>query len=285
MKSYYRWHSMITVLIIMSSGQSIMDEPAVRIMSYNIRYDNPDDGPNVWVTRKDQVVNLIRFYQADLIGLQEVLHGQLTFLEEQLTDYARIGVGRSDGKQQGEFSPILYHRKRFTLLNHGTFWLSETPDQPSVGWDASLERIATWGKFLHQATGDTLFFLNTHFDHRGEQARQESARLLRKQITKWKAAYPVVVTGDFNSTPQSVPYQLLTEGSGLRDTRLVSESPPVGPQSTYSGFTVTDSLPGERIDYVFARASLRVLRYATVTSFSDGYFPSDHLPIIADLAW
>ncbi len=175
---------MVTLSFVAAPIAHPMSEPSVRIMSYNIRYDNPDDGINAWGKRKENVASLIRFYQADLIGLQEVLYKQLTYLEQQLAGYGRIGVGRDDGKQQGEFSPIFYAKEKLALLDQGTFWLSDTPDRPSVGWDASMERIATWGQFRHEASGDTVFFFNTHFDHRGEQAREESARLLRSRIAE-----------------------------------------------------------------------------------------------------
>ena len=268
------------------SQKTMPDSPStLRVMSYNIRYDTPDDGRNAWSHRKEKVANLIRFYQADLIGLQEALYRQLTYLEGQLEGYGRIGVGRDDGKQQGEFSPILYAQDQLELLDNGTFWLSETPERPSVGWDASMERIATWGQFRYRSGGDTVFYFNTHFDHRGEKARQESAQLLRKKIDEYASNHPVIVTGDFNSDPASVPYQRMTHDGGLRDAKVVSETPPIGPDQSYSGFEVTDSLPGKRIDYVFVGPSVHVRRYATITSFSDGHFPSDHLPVVADMDW
>ena len=277
--------SLLVVLVGVAFNQKPMAESTLRVMSYNIRYDNPEDGRNAWSQRKERVANLIRFYQADLIGLQEVLYRQLTYLEGQLDGYGRIGVGRDDGKQKGEFSPIFYAQEKLELLDNGTFWLSETPDRPSVGWDASMERIATWGQFRYRATGDTVFFFNTHFDHRGEQARQESAQLLRQRINKQANNYPVILTGDFNSDPQSVPYQLLTDDKDLRDALTISEIPPVGPDRSFSGFDVTDSLPGERIDYVFVTPQFSVQRHAIITSFSNGHFPSDHLPVVADLMW
>ena len=262
-----------------------MVKAGLRMMSYNIRYNNPGDGVRAWNRRKEEVAALIRFYEPDVLGLQEVLHGQLIYLEEQLPDYGRIGVGRDDGKQAGEYSPVFYRKSQLELLNHGTFWLSGTPDQPSVGWDASMERIATWGQLLRKKQNDTLLVLNTHFDHRGEQARQSSARLIRQWISQHAANHPVVVTGDFNSSPTSIPYQILTEGGSLRDAYTVSELPPVGPDRSFSGFAVTDSLPGERIDYAFVSSNVQVKRHAIIASFSNGYFPSDHLPVVADVDW
>ena len=263
----------------------IMMEPTLQVMSYNIRYDNPQDGPNAWTHRKEKVANLVQFYQPDLIGLQEVLDGQLTYLEAQLKSYGRIGVGREDGKRKGEFSPIFYAQATLELLDSGTFWLSETPEQPSVGWDAALERIATWGMFRYRDSGDTLVFFNTHFDHRGQEARKESARLFRRKIDELSARYPVMATGDFNSTPQSVPYQELTRNQGLRDAYIVSELPHVGPDQSFSGFEVTDTLAGDRIDYVLVSSQLTVVRHAIITTFSDQHFPSDHLPVVAEVKW
>ena len=265
--------------------QDSMSAANLRIMSYNIRYNNPGDGVRAWDRRKEEVAALIQFYDPDVIGLQEVLHGQLMYLEGQLPDYGRIGVGRDDGKQAGEYSPVFYRKSLFESLEHGTFWLSDTPDQPSVGWDASMERIATWGQFRRKEQNDTVLVLNTHFDHRGEQARQQSARLIRRWISQHAADYPVMVTGDFNSSPTSVPYQILVEGGGLQDAYNISQLPSVGPDRSFSGFAVTDSLPGERIDYVFVSPAVQVERHAIIASFSNGYFPSDHLPVVADVDW
>lgn len=265
--------------------EKVMAEKELRIMSYNIRYNNPGDGERAWDRRKEEVANLIKFYQPDVIGLQEALLGQITFLEDQLTDYARIGVGREDGKQAGEYSPLLYRKSKFALLDHGTFWLSETPDRPSVGWDAAFARIVTWGKFCRKEQGDTAFFLNTHFDHRGEQARRESARLIRQWVANHAANYPVMVTGDFNASPTSDPYQAITQGNSLRDAYVISQLPSVGPDRSFSNFAVTDSLPGDRIDYVFVSPTVEVHRHAIISSFNNGYYPSDHLPIVADVSW
>ena len=255
------------------------------VMSYNIRYANPDDGRNAWSQRKEAVSHLVQFYGADLIGLQEVLYEQLTYLEDELTGYGRIGVGRDDGKQSGEYSPIFYAQEKLALLDQGTFWLSDTPERPSVGWDAALERIVTWGKFQHQASGDTLFFLNTHFDHRGEKARVESARLIQRWIKQQAAGHPIIVTGDFNADPTTEPYRVMTESEQLSDAMKISELPSVGPQRTFSGFAVTPELPGERIDYIFVSPDIQVLRHQVVSSHRAGYYPSDHLPVFAELRW
>lgn len=275
----------ISTAVHLPSTDKSMAKASVRIMSYNIRYNNPGDGARAWDYRKEEVAALIQFYAPDLLGLQEVLHGQLLYLEDQLTDYGRIGVGRDDGKQAGEYSPVFYRKEQFELLDHGTFWLSETPEQPSVGWDASMERIATWGQFRRKNQNDTIYFLNTHFDHRGERARQESARLIRRWVTEHTADHPVAITGDFNADPQSIPYQVMTKDDYLRDAYVVSRLPSVGPDRSFSGFAVADTLPGDRIDYVFVNPRAQVNRHAIISSFRDGYYPSDHLPVIADVSW
>src|SRR4030095_2184270 len=186
--------------------------PSLRVMSFNLRYNNPGDGPNSWPLRKSWVAQLIRFHDADVIGVQEALDGMLADLDTLLPEYSRVGVGRTDGKMKGEDSAILYKRDRLEVLENNTFWLSPTPEVPgSKGWDAALERIATWGRFRDRATGCTYVHLNTHFDHMGEHARQESARLIRERLATIDAAgSPLVMTGDLNSRPTSVGYRILT---------------------------------------------------------------------------
>src|SRR5688572_23652685 len=158
------------------------DATPLRVMSFNIRYDEPRDGENAWPNRKKLVATLIRLHQVDLIGVQEALKGQLDDLSELIPEYAWIGVGRTDGKLGGEFSAILFRKNRFAMLETATFWLSETPHIPSKGWDAAFPRIVTWAKFSDKQTQRVFFHFNTHFDHRGTRAREESGRLLLRRI-------------------------------------------------------------------------------------------------------
>ncbi len=252
---------------------------SVRILSFNIRYNNPADGPDAWPHRIAAVARLMR--SADLIGVQEALPGQLADLEDRLEGFDWIGVGRADGEEEGEFSAIFYRTDRFALLDRDTFWLYETPDvRGSVGWDAAMERIVTWGKFRDRRTGRVFFHFNTHFDHRGERARRESARLLVRKIGAIAGAAPVLVTGDFNATDTSATYRILTEA--LRDARAVSATPPTGPNSTWNGFEKI--APGRRIDYIFVRGPVRVLGHAILAERRpNGRFPSDHLPVRAEV--
>lgn len=260
----------------------------LRVMSFNLRYDNPGDGLNAWPNRKDSVAQLMRVHEADVIGVQEALQHQLTDLDARLPGFARVGVGRADGRTRGEFSAILYRADRLTLRDSGTFWLSETPTVVgSKGWDTAIERIATWARFSDRATGCTFVHLNTHFDHIGERARQESARLVRRQLLALSQGQPYVLTGDLNADPTSVPYRVLTRdsveagGPPLRDAFAISDAGHYGPTSSWNAFTAIE--PERRIDYVLVSPGVRVGTHAILPDMWDGRFPSDHLPVVASL--
>jgi endonuclease/exonuclease/phosphatase family metal-dependent hydrolase len=262
----------------------------VRVMSFNIRYNNPDDGDYAWPNRKEMVASVVNFHGADLVGMQEVLRGQLTELETLLPDYAWYGVGRnngattvgSNGQSTGEFAPVFYRKDRFQLLDSGEFWLSETPNAiASRGWDAALPRIATWVKFKDRQSGRDFIHLNTHFDHRGEVAQVRSAQLIIDQLKVLSSGLPVVVTGDFNVTPGSDAYATMI--GDLADTKLESQSLPHGPDGTFGGFTVELGESTDRIDYVFVGGGFKVLRYGVLSDQWNGRYPSDHLPVLAEI--
>ena len=261
----------------------------LRVMSFNLRYDNPNDGANAWPNRKDWVASLVRFHDADVVGVQEALAHMLTDLDTRLPGYARVGVGRADGRAKGEFSAILYRTGRLTLLDSGTFWLSPTPEVvASKGWDAALERVATWARFRDRASGCSYLHLNTHFDHMGEVARQESARLIRRRLAELARGLPVVMTGDLNAVPSSLAYRTLTRDTvagaiaPLDDAMSKSRSGHYGPTSTWTAFRAIE--PGRRIDYVLVSAPVTVLTHGALPDSWDGRFPSDHLPVLASLA-
>ena len=257
---------------------------SVNVLSFNIRYNNPDDGEHAWPNRKGMVASVVRFHAADLVGMQEVLRSQIDDLTVLLPNYSWYGVGRNDGKNSGEFSPIFYRRDRFQLLDSGEFWLSENPDQiGSKSWDAALPRIATWVKFRDRESKQEFIHLNTHFDHRGEVARTRSAELILDQLKILSGNMPVVVTGDFNVPPESAAYVTMT--SMLVDSKLESVSEPHGPEGTFGGFTVKVDDTGDRIDYVFVAEGTKVLRYAALSDQWDGRYPSDHLPVLAEIIW
>ncbi len=255
-------------------------------MTFNIRYDEPQDKENAWPNRKELVASMIRFHHADLVGVQEALASQLRDLEKLLPEYSWVGVGRTDGKAAGEFSAILYRRSRFKQLESSTFWLSETPEVSSKGWDAALPRIVTWIKLRDLQTGKIFYHFNTHFDHRGVRARYESARLLLDRTAQISKDLPAVVTGDFNFTESSDGYKLLTaknseKNSILRDARYVSEHDHHGPTSTFNEFKAL--IPDRKIDYVFVKGNIRVLQHGVLSDTWDGRFASDHFPVLAEI--
>lgn len=261
----------------------------LRVMSFNLRYDNPGDGVNAWPNRRDWVAALIRFHDADVIGVQEALARMLVDLDTRLPGFARVGVGRADGRSAGEFSAILYRTDRLQVLDSGTFWLSPTPDVPgSKGWDAAIERVATWARFRDRVTGCRHVHLNTHFDHIGEEARQQSARLIRQRLAGLAAGLPVIVTGDLNSDPESGAYRILTHDTlagaiaPLLDGFQASRSGHYGPTSSWTAFRAIE--PGRRIDYILVSNPVVVLSHGILPDSWDGRFPSDHLPVLAKLA-
>jgi endonuclease/exonuclease/phosphatase family metal-dependent hydrolase len=260
-------------------------DSSVRVMTYNIRYNNPDDGVNAWPKRKKKVISMIRFHRADLIGMQEVLKEQLDTLASWLPAFAWIGVGRDDGRDGGEFAPIFYRQDRFEALDWGTYWLSETPAIiGSVGWDAALTRIVTWAKFKDLLTETVFFHFNTHFDHRGDLARAESAKLIRQRAQSAARSAPVLVTGDLNVPPTSSAYASMHEGNYLFDAIDRSLTPHHGPRISFFGFDVSNTR-GRRIDYIFVSNNVHVLRHGILTDQWSGYYPSDHLPVLAEVHW
>lgn len=280
--------SLAVACLLLVVVPAVGSEP-VQVMTWNIRYDNPDDGPNGWPRRKDWLAEIVRANNIEIAGFQEVLAAQLADLKQRLPDLDAYGVGRDDGRNAGEFSPIFFNRERFELLDKATLWLSPTPDKPgSKGWDAALPRIATWVKLLDRRTKSRFFVINTHFDHRGEQARTESAALLVKIAQQQFAGHPVILTGDLNTTPRTPPYQTLTgavaDGSAvLFDTYETTVRPPVGPNSTWNGFEAI--VPGQRIDFVLTTNPIRTLELRILDDRRDGCFPSDHLPVVTKLEW
>jgi len=269
-----------------AAGSEDISRKTITAMSFNIRYDNPDDKKNAWPNRKEMVAATIRFHKADIAGLQEALNHQVKDLETLLPEYGWFGVGRDDGREAGEYAPVFYLKARFTILHRSTFWLSDTPERPGKAWDAACPRIVTWAKIEDSWTGKTFFFFNTHFDHVGETARVKSAELLLEKLKELTKDHPVILTGDFNCTENDIPYKILTSDKGqlpgLADVRYLSKSKPYGSTQTYNGFENT-ILPDRRIDFIFVRNIGRVLRCGTIAERWDGRFVSDHNAVLAEI--
>jgi len=265
-----------------ASQVSQADDLTVTMITYNIRYANAGDGEHAWKYRKADVINLIKFHKADLFGLQEVLEVQLNDLTRAFQGFDFAGVGRDDGVNGGEYSPVFYNTQRFRKLEAGHFWLSETPEEPSFGWDAACRRICTWVRLKEIPDGEEFFVFNTHFDHRGKQAREESAKLILDKIESLTNGAPTILMGDFNLSPGSEPVNRIR--NVLNDSFEISELEPHGSVATWSGFTYNDGF-GERIDYIFVRPGIQVKRYAGLTDSRNGHFFSDHLPVLVEISF
>jgi len=247
----------------------------VSVMTFNIRYDNPSDGIDSWEKRSRWVGSLIDSSGAAVVGLQEALRHQIDQIVEVAPRFSWVGVGRDDGKDAGEFSPILYDSAQVRLLDWQSRWLSEAPDSiGSVGWDASMTRIATLATFFVIGSGDTLRVVNAHFDHLGEIAREESARM----VAHWSSKSSIVM-GDFNFEPNSNPYRVITTEKQLKDTAPEFGEGLIGTFRTFDPLSDTS----RRIDYVFHGPGIEVLSYEVLSPIRNGRFPSDHLPVIAEI--
>ncbi len=255
----------------------------LRVMSYNIRYKNSIDSINGWSYRKDNVMGLVKYHNAEILGVQEATLDQLGDMEKKLTDYKWYGVPRVTGKA-AEYTAIFYLKDRFELLDSGTFWFSETPYvKESKSWDAMYPRTASWCKFKDKKTKIIFYFFNTHFDHRGSIARQKSAEIIRTQIDSIAKKAPVILAGDFNSTESTTAYKTIVEGQQLKDALLITETPHYGPVNTSSGFAVSKEPIKHRIDYIFVNDKVKVLQHATITDQQESRYYSDHLPVIVEV--
>jgi len=269
-----------------TTAQAVVDTNGqtqeLAVMSFNLRYSTDSDGDNAWRVRKDDAVALIGQYQADLLGVQEALPAQMQDLQQALPQYANLGVGR-DPDNQGEFSAIFYSKTKFQLLAGDTFWLSPTPDAPSKGWDAALNRICTWGRFRVRETGREFLMLNTHFDHMGVEARHQSAQLIVEKITELNPErLPVILSGDFNLTDKETPIALLS--TAMQDSIHHSRDGHRGPGGTFQDFK-TDVRVLDRIDYVFT-TGFTVLTHAHLDdrrTSDPARYPSDHFPVLVKL--
>ena len=247
----------------------------INIMTYNIRLDTEADGINMWDNRKEGVLSLIKEESVDILGIQEGLPSQIEYLSKELDGYSMIGEGR-DGRNNGEYSAVYYRNKKMNLIETETFWLSETPEMPSIGWDAAINRIVTLGIFKIKKSKKELIVYNTHFDHIGKIAREKSVGVILNHIKKNDFQNrPLIVMGDFNANPDDLPIELLS--NELNDSfKLLPVENPVG---TFNGFDL-DSKLLDRIDYIFTK-NIKITNYKHLNKkLPSGLWPSDHLPIL-----
>lgn len=273
---------LLTITLIFGFSENMLAQ-SHRIATFNIRWDNPGDEGNLWKDRLPHVVSLIQFHQISLFGTQETLVNQLKQINEGL-GYLSIGVGRDDGKEKGEFSPIHYDPKQYQLEDSGTFWLSPTPDSPSKGWDAALNRICTWGRFKDKK-GKKFYVFNVHYDHIGQQAREESSKLLVAKVKEINTKnLPVILMGDFNVTPENPAYSTITSDPSWKDSRLVSKLPSYGPKGTFNSFD-WNKMPDGIIDHIFIQGKIQVIRHGILTDNYGKKYPSDHFPVMAEVVF
>jgi endonuclease/exonuclease/phosphatase family metal-dependent hydrolase len=266
------------LFFLMAQGFQSQD---LKVMTYNIKYDNINDTVNNWNDRKESMLKLIRHYNPIIIGTQEALHHQVTYIDSTLMNYSFVGVGRDDGQQIGEYSPIHYDHTKLKVLKSNTFWLSPTPEKVSVGWDAAMERICTYALFEDKVNHQKFFVFNTHFDHIGNLARQNSAKLILKKIMEINDdEFPVVLMGDLNLGPEEEPIQYIK--MNMDDGRDITKKNFYGPEGTFNGFDPQKKLD-HRIDYIFVKG-FKVQSYIHIDDrMENNKHISDHLPVLANL--
>lgn len=276
----------LTFILLFFYSLSAMTQE-LNVMTFNIRLDIASDSLNAWPYRKDKLASEVLFHKAHLLGVQEALHNQMMDLVERLPGYKYIGGGREDGKQKGEYSAIFYDTTRLQVLHTETFWLSETPTVAgSKGWDAAITRIVTWAKMRDRKTKKIFYAFNTHFDHIGQVARRESAKLLLQKVKDIAGDTPAIITGDFNSRPTDEPIQVITDPSNsirFTDTKAVSISPHYGPAGTFNAFQSKER-DDDPIDYIFIKGKWKVISHATISESWQGRFASDHFAVISTLS-
>lgn len=255
----------------------------LKVMTFNIRLSLESDKENSWTSRKPEALALMNYYHPDFFGVQEAVPQQMTDMKNGLKNYSAVGVGRDDGKDKGEYSAIFYNNEKLEVLKSGTFWLSETPEKPSKGWDAAYNRICTYALFRMKKGGKKFWAFNVHFDHVGNVARVNSSKLILEKIKTFNQKnLPVVLTGDFNLTEDSEPIKIISKS--LDDSFYHSQTPPYGPKGTFQAFDVNVA-PKDRIDYVFVKG-FKVLNQRTINDRRENLlYPSDHFPVLAEISF
>ena len=268
---------LLIALTAFSAASAAQKDQGLKVMSFNIRYATANDGTNSWDFRGPAVLAMLKDQAPDVIGLQEAMIPQTGFISYFLDGYKCVGVGREDGKKKGEQMSVYYNSKTVSLKKWGTFWLSETPDTPSKGWDGECYRCATWAVMKDKKTGKSFFFVNTHLDHKGDIAREEGIKTLLEQIDKRnKDGLPVVITGDFNMTPDNSNLKPLK--ARMKATREIAAS--TDSHATANGWGKSSKI----IDYIWESGFSSCTEYETVTKPYEGRtYISDHYPIVSTL--
>jgi endonuclease/exonuclease/phosphatase family metal-dependent hydrolase len=285
------WQPLLLTIALLAAASCTATPPpaatanaAIAVGTFNIRYANPKDGDNAWPHRRDLVMDILR--EGDIWGLQEALPEQIEALRQALPEFNIVTRSRERNPTEGEACPVLFRHARWALdpIDGGTFWLSDKPDEvASRAWDAALPRIVTFVRLIEKATGRALYVYNAHFDHRGKQARLESARLLAQRIASRQHADPVIVLGDFNTGPQTAPLEaLLQPSTGLRDAWLI-RNPDQPDRGTFNGWK--EALGTTRIDYVLVNQQLAIDACWIDTRKPFNHWPSDHAPVRASLSF
>lgn len=253
----------------------------ISLMTYNIKLDYPKEGENSWTNRKPFFIDLLKFHEPDIFSVQEAMPNQMKDMDSLLLDYGFVGVGRDDGDDQGEYSAIFYKTGKFEVVISSTFWLSETPEKVSMGWDAACNRICTYALFRDKKSKKKFWIFNTHFDHIGVEARKNSATLIIQKIKDINIEnLPVILTGDFNMEDSNDSIQFISKE--LLDSKKVADNV-FGPIGTFNNFEFFRPVT-RRIDYIFVSSDVMVNKYAVLSDNWDCHYPSDHLPVYIELS-
>lgn len=277
-----RQSCVVAILVVLAAG-ACTAQTSLGVMTFNIRYGSANDGENAWDKRKEVVVNAIREYAPDILGVQECLEFQAQYLDDALPEYEHFGVGRK-GDGTGERMEVFYRTDVLAPLETGNFWLSKTPDVPgSRDWQSANIRMVTWARFYHFKSERPVYFLNTHFDHRSVEARKHAALVLERHLRKLPRGVPVIVGGDFNATAESSePWEILT-GRRLSDAWILAEER-IGPAITWSGFAAPEDSV-KRIDWLLIGGVKSVTQCETVLYNENGRYPSDHYPVFCSFVF
>ena len=268
-------------LLLMLASCASKETESLKVMTYNIRLDVASDGENAWAKRKDFLISQINFYEPTVFGVQEARPNQMLDINSNLTNYSFIGQGR-DGKNIGEYSAIFYDSTKVSFTNENTFWLSETPEKISKGWDAAYPRICTYGLMSVLNSDEKIWVFNTHLDHKGNEAQLNGIQLIEAEIKKVNTKnYPVILMGDFNVTPES---ELISNLKiNFNDAKELAGANAFGQQGTFNGFKFQDSIKN-RIDYIFIskKANINLKKYGVLSDSKDLKYPSDHFPVFVE---